>query len=117
MYTYVGARTMENRKLTQWSKEPLMQCSYITTACLGSDSTSATRLHASNPNSDFSLGRFIDIADDESAETEHEKQSVNVDSIRILRGVMSIPLRRIWNAKFKAIHSAHMRAVLRQDIY
>ena len=116
---YVGSCAMANTKLVQWVKEPTMKTSYITPACLGSASTSATPVESEGAQSDLRLERFQEIADwmtseDEFADATTVRKVVSIDVIRVLREVF--PSRRIHNAKFKVIQSAHMRAVLGQDI-
>ena len=116
---YVGGRAMANTKLTQWVKEPLLKCSYITTACMASASAGATRITGADLHSDFALGRFEDLAawlrsEDEFSTTDTVKQVIKVDITRVLREMY--PLRRIKNARFKVVQSANMRVVLGQDI-
>ena len=52
---YVGSRAMANTKLVQWIEEPLLKCSYITTACLGSAGTSAKHVPKADTKCDFPL--------------------------------------------------------------
>lgn len=116
---YVGSRAIANAKLTQWVKEPLLKCSYITTACMASASSGTTRVAGADLHNNFALGRFEEIAawlrsEDEFSNTDTVKQVVKVDVTRVLREMY--PLRRIKNACFKVVQSTRMRAVLGQDI-
>ena len=115
---YVGDVAFNHVRPMEWTHEPLLQHSYMTTAALHQAGTSARQLPHEGVINELAVNDFLSLQDWIVGHTQEEGLSigglVEVDILRVTSETKR--LTRVLNTKLRVIQSTARRVVIGNDI-